>query len=134
MIPTFLMGGTLPLLVAWSEKAGVEEGRALAQLYGLNTLGAAAGCMVAGFWMVPTLGLFASNAGAATLNLILALVAFWVARSVPLAERGAGGGSPRREKFGNLSCDHHKLDTSHTKTCLLMRYTRNLKDIKCHAR
>ncbi len=78
LIPTFLMGGTLPLVVAWTERAGLPEGSALGRLYGLNTVGAAAGCLAAGLWGIPTVGLSGTNAFAASLNSLIAIVVFWV--------------------------------------------------------
>ncbi len=81
LVPTFLMGGTLPLVVAWTQKAGLPEGRSLGRLYGLNTVGAAAGCLAAGFWGIPVLGLSSTNALAAMVNVSIAVVVFFVFRS-----------------------------------------------------
>src|SRR5262249_3492841 len=59
----------LPTLVSWAarERAGWERGLGL--LYGLNTLGAVVGAALAGFALVPTLGLSATT----TLVAVLAL-------------------------------------------------------------
>ena len=56
--PTVLMGGTLPLI---SRQFAVRSGRlaaTVAWLYALNTLGAAVGCALAGFILLPVLGLY----------------------------------------------------------------------------
>lgn len=55
--PTFLMGGTLPLFVQFHEASVRAKTDAVAFLYSLNTLGAAAGCLVCGFVMLPLLGI-----------------------------------------------------------------------------
>src|SRR5262249_39766444 len=57
LVPTLLMGATLPTLVSWAsrERAGWERGLGL--LYGWNTLGAVAGSALAGAALVPGLGL-----------------------------------------------------------------------------
>ena len=55
--PTFLMGGTLPL---FCRQYVVNQGhitRSVGTLYGVNTLGAALGCVAAGLVLLPTLGL-----------------------------------------------------------------------------
>ncbi|OGU16552.1 MAG: hypothetical protein A2076_02420 [Geobacteraceae bacterium GWC2_53_11] len=55
--PTFLMGGTLPLFTQFYEASGRAKPDSLAFLYSLNTLGAAAGCLVCGFILLPQLGI-----------------------------------------------------------------------------
>jgi spermidine synthase len=83
VVPTLLMGGTLPALVRHfaSSLAGVQ--RELARLYAVNSLGAAVGVFVAGTSLVPALGLAASARGAAALNVLLALAALALARRHP---------------------------------------------------
>ena len=55
-VPTFLMGASLPLLiVAVSEEAAFR--RSVALFYGINTLGAAVGTLVAGLVLMPVLGI-----------------------------------------------------------------------------
>ena len=55
-VPTFLMGASLPLLiVAVTEEAAFR--RSVALFYGINTLGAAAGTLVAGLVLLPVLGI-----------------------------------------------------------------------------
>ncbi|MCA9511955.1 MAG: hypothetical protein KC560_14690, partial [Myxococcales bacterium] len=40
LVPTVLLGGTVPLVLRWSEVASLPAGATLARLYGLNTVGA----------------------------------------------------------------------------------------------
>ena len=55
-VPTFLMGASLPLLiVAVSEEAAFR--RSVALFYGINTLGAAVGTLVAGLVLMPVFGI-----------------------------------------------------------------------------
>ncbi|MFN7965259.1 MAG: fused MFS/spermidine synthase [Acidobacteriota bacterium] len=56
-IPTFLMGATLPLLARWAVDNGRLAPRAIGALYTLNTLGGAAGALLAAFWVVQWWGL-----------------------------------------------------------------------------
>ncbi len=80
--PAALMGATLPVLVAHVERDVVGAG--LARLYALNTFGAVAGSLAAGFMLLPGLGLTGTTFVAAALNLVVAVVA-WSARRAPAA-------------------------------------------------
>jgi spermidine synthase len=55
-VPTFLMGGTLPILVHSLVRNSADLGAGVSQLYWVNTLGAAAGTLIAGFVLLPTWG------------------------------------------------------------------------------
>ncbi|HOW65257.1 MAG TPA: fused MFS/spermidine synthase [Verrucomicrobiota bacterium] len=68
LVPTTLMGATLPFLAGWLERQGVDSGRRIARFYALNSLGAVLGAWLAGFWLVRALGLDASIRMAALLN------------------------------------------------------------------
>lgn len=86
--PCFLMGGTLPLLVRQCTARALTE--ATGWLYGINTLGAALGCYLAGFHLLPLLGLYWANIAAATTNFIIGLVAVVVAKQIPIASAAGG--------------------------------------------
>lgn len=77
LVPTALMGATLPVLVAHAE--GRRFGGALSRLYAANTLGAVAGTVAAAFALIPALGLTGSAAAAAVANLVAAGAA-WAKR------------------------------------------------------
>ena len=71
--PTVLMGGTLPLI---SRQFAVRSGQlaaTVAWLYALNTLGAAAGCALAGFVLLPVLGLHGTILVGAVCNTVAGL-------------------------------------------------------------
>ena len=70
--PTICMGATLPVLVQGSLGRVGSPPAWLAQLYGVNTLGAAVGAGAGGFLLLPNLGLSASTWSAALLNLMAA--------------------------------------------------------------
>ena len=76
LVPTILMGGTLPLLAAWLQKNYSEAGRGSALFYGINSLGAVAGSGLAGFYLVQTWGMVASLQITALVNLIIGGVAY----------------------------------------------------------
>lgn len=90
LLPTTLMGGTIPLVMAWSEKAELPGAKTLGTLYGLNTIGAAAGCLATGFVLIPRLGLVLTSIVAVMGSLTIALAVFLRdARSKPAAPDAA---------------------------------------------
>jgi spermidine synthase len=72
LVPCTMMGATLPLLSRFCTDSVKVIGKRVGMLYGLNTLGAAAGCFAAGFWTIQTLGLSSTNWLAISINLIIA--------------------------------------------------------------
>ena len=71
LVPTTLMGTTLPLLARHFVRAGDESHGAAAKvgtLYSINTLGAVAGIVLAGFVLMPWIGVSASNYVALSIN------------------------------------------------------------------
>ena len=54
-LPTFLMGGTFPILVRGVTRASADLGARLSRLYWVNTLGAVAGTFLAGFVLLPAI-------------------------------------------------------------------------------
>ena len=71
--PTFLMGGTLPLFARRFARHEDRIAGAIGGLYAVNTLGAALGCALAGFVLVPAIGVRATVIAAAALNLLAGL-------------------------------------------------------------
>ena len=108
LVPTFFMGGTLPLLLDGLVAQDRSLGSQSSFLYGLNTAGAVVGVLVTGYWAVPNLGMNATSVVAGIGNLSIGLIA-WIAfrRTPPLhfdddpAGEGAGpartrAASPKR--------------------------------------
>ncbi len=82
-LPTFLMGGTLPVLMRGLARDSTEVGPQLARLYWVNTAGGVAGTLAAGFVFLPTLGLKLTLEIAVALNLIAAGVAIKLSGGEP---------------------------------------------------
>ena len=76
LVPTSLMGGTLPVLAAYTQRAGADPSERLGALYGLNTLGAVAGVLFSGLFAIGQLGERATVFAGAATNLAVALAAF----------------------------------------------------------
>jgi spermidine synthase len=81
LVPTFLMGGTLPVLTRAFAGAGLSQFRRhLALFYGLNTLGGVVGCALAGYVLIEYVGLKGTLFGVGVLNLLLGGAALLLAR------------------------------------------------------
>jgi spermidine synthase len=80
--PTFAMGLSLPL-VSKAVVPGIETAALrIGTLYGLNTLGAAAGALIGGFVLVGTLGFQGTLAVGVVLNAAAGLIALVLARGL----------------------------------------------------
>ena len=78
---TVLAGGTLGAAARAVEREGDRGRRATALLYGVNTLGAVAGCLATTFFMLEAFGTRRTLWLASLANLLVALVAVTLARS-----------------------------------------------------
>ncbi|TPW08310.1 MAG: spermidine synthase, partial [bacterium] len=92
LVPTILMGGTLPvlsrLLVDNRSSVGLKAGL----LYAINTVGAVAGTASAGFFLIPSFGMRSSTWIAVAFNVIVTLLAVLLVRKIP-----APGAEPARD-------------------------------------
>jgi spermidine synthase len=82
LVPTTMMGGTLPVLVRLLTATGALVGRTSALLYFANTSGAVIGTFTAGFVLIPSLGLRGTTLLAVAVNVGVALLAIYMARKV----------------------------------------------------
>ncbi len=87
LVPTLLMGSTLPLLGRFVASVEKDAGPLVGRLYALNTLGAAAGCFLAGFVLIKVIGVMGTLRFAAVLNLLVALGGY-VMHRVSLRDTG----------------------------------------------
>ncbi len=72
--PTLLMGGTIPVLTQALSSDLQSATRTHSTLYGLNTLGAAGGCLIAGFYLLPSFGLPMTLIGGGMVNVFVGLI------------------------------------------------------------
>lgn len=80
-LPTTMMGITLPLLTAAvSDQRGAATNVSL--LYALNTLGAMTGTLLAGYLLIPDIGIGNSFLLAAGINVLVGALAFFLDRSL----------------------------------------------------
>ncbi len=83
LLPTFLMGGTFPLLSKFYLRSRISVGKGIARLYSVNTGGAVAGTVLAGFFLIRMLG--ARGANLASIALSAAVGATALALSVGMS-------------------------------------------------
>ncbi|MBP7572050.1 MAG: fused MFS/spermidine synthase, partial [Acidobacteria bacterium] len=97
LLPTVLMGATLPILVEALVRRSDQLARSVGLLYGVNTLGAVAGVLATTFVLFPALGVLWSNNVGASLDVlagVLALV-FLTRVAEPVAETATKTEPPR---------------------------------------
>ena len=83
LIPTSLMGATLPVLVSHVTRKWLNVGRSIGLLYQVNTLGAAVGVLVVGFLWFLLFDLDTAIRSAALLNFaVTGLTLLWLRRHV----------------------------------------------------
>ncbi|MBN2594216.1 MAG: fused MFS/spermidine synthase, partial [Sedimentisphaerales bacterium] len=80
IVPSMLMGSTLPLLGRFVTSLEKETGHLVGRLYAFNTLGAAVGCFLAGFVMIRAIGVMNTLYAAAGLNLFVAFSGWLLSR------------------------------------------------------
>lgn len=92
---SLLLGATFPLmsagLIRQARGSGVGHGRLIALLYFANSIGAAAGVLVAGFYLIALAGLPGTLLTAAIINIVVGLTVFGAVRLREDAEANAGG-------------------------------------------
>lgn len=102
LIPTALMGATLPIISKFYVERRDNLGWDMGRLYSLNTFGAMVGTLAAGFFLVNFLGVNWTLRLAAFINLAIAAIAFFlerqyeqrfaaqrrILRAIPFAEEG----------------------------------------------
>jgi spermidine synthase len=97
LVPTGLMGATLPLLARHVVDAEERLGPRVGTLYAANTLGAAAGALASAFVLLPALGLVRSLWVAVAGNVSVFLMAALLTRSAPpLAAGTRAAASPQK--------------------------------------
>src|SRR5256712_2406319 len=79
LTPTFLMGGTLPVLARFFTGDVDEVENKVGVLYALNTFGAAAGTMAAALVFIPGIGNTRTTLTIAAVNVAIGLFAVWMA-------------------------------------------------------
>ena len=81
LVPTSLMGATLPLLTKYVVHSNEQIGTRVGMLYATNTMGAIAGTLVAAFLLLPGVGLMGTVYFGVAINFLVFVLAALLARS-----------------------------------------------------
>ena len=104
IVPTSLMGATLPLVIKSAVAREDRIGGRIGLLYAINTTGAIVGALFAGFYLISEVGVELSFRLAAISNIVIGVVALAAAYAMPpqVAERrGAAVDAPHLPDLSN---------------------------------
>jgi spermidine synthase len=95
--PVIAMGATFPILAQFVTRSPARVSGIVGALYGINTLGAFVGAVLAGLTLIPALGVSATNAIAVAINLLVGVIAMLASRNrhplpAPVATERPGEG------------------------------------------
>jgi spermidine synthase len=98
-IPTICMGATLPILCKFYVGSLAHLGTHAGRLYGLNTIGAALGALVCGFWMINALGVWGTMLAAIAINCAIGVLCLSISpKAVPGGRERAPAVAERPKK------------------------------------
>jgi spermidine synthase len=100
ILPTTLMGGTLPVLTRFVSRHSSTIGTPLSLLYGFNTLGAVAGSAAAGFFLLRYYSVSTALLTAISINFVIGFA------GVLLPDRTEGAPARTTRKSGRSGKDH----------------------------
>lgn len=98
-LPTALMGGTLPVLLGGVAREVKQLGIRAGRFYAVNTAGAVAGTIAAGFFLIPWVGLRLTLITAVILNVIAGFLAQRIAQPIAAASQDVPA---KREERANV--------------------------------
>ena len=86
LVPTTLMGATLPVLAVALVRSSVKDSNSITRLYACNLVGAILGTLAAGFVLLPLVGVRTTIAVAALLNVLVGVVAITLQRRTVITD------------------------------------------------
>ncbi len=105
LVPTTLMGATLPVLSRAVTNNMAQVGRSVGALYALNTLGAVVGVLLAGFYLIEHLGVAVTTYLAVGANLVIALISILMGRTLFQVEPARASAMQRRSASREVADD-----------------------------
>lgn len=85
-IPVICMGATLPILCQFYVSSLSHLGTHVGRLYGLNTIGAAFGALLCGFWLIEVMGVTYTLLFAVTINSLIGLFCIFISPNLSAIE------------------------------------------------
>ncbi len=104
-IPVICMGATLPILCQFYVSSLSHLGTHAGRLYGLNTIGAAVGALLCGFWLIELLGVTYTLVVAVLINSLIGLICILFGSrlstsAIPSTEKIVENISPKKKVKG----------------------------------
>lgn len=97
-LPACALGATFPAAVRWFAALPGRPARAIGALYAANTIGAAVGALLAGFTLIPAIGISGTTRVAMLASLIAAACVWWVARHADQPADAMPSAAPARSR------------------------------------
>ncbi|MBP2680516.1 MAG: hypothetical protein H6Q78_379, partial [Candidatus Krumholzibacteriota bacterium] len=98
IVPVTCMGATLPILARFFVTNLSRVGTHVGRLYGLNTVGAAAGSLLCGFWLIDLLGVWGTLLLAVLLNGLIGATCLISSARLPRRAASPQAGGPADER------------------------------------
>jgi len=120
--PVICMGATLPILCRFYVTSLNHIGTHTGRLYGLNTIGAASGALVCGFWLINLWGVYGTLFFAVCVNVVIGMLCLTVGYKIKIfpgraARKSSGSG---RIKQSNKIEDAQPEDRVEAKSALVI--------------
>ena len=114
LIPTLLMGSTLPLLVAHLVRRTENVGESVGSLYSANTFGSATACLLAAIVLMRVLGESGCVRLAACMNLLVGTSALLIRSGASTANRKLGS---KKQVDRRRTAQHNPIQSGHAAGC-----------------
>lgn len=102
-VPATAMGATFPVASRWMVLSAARAANDAGRLYAVNTLGAALGAVLAGFVLLPSLGIHRTIGVAVALNLAAAVVAWLIAGALVAPHASSSANVAARGKRSSVA-------------------------------
>ena len=109
IVPTSLMGATLPLVIKSAVTRDAGIGSRIGLLYAINTTGAIAGALIAGFYFISELGVMRSFQIAAATNLLIGVIALVAGRAIPAQPVSETAAAPATQPIADTTPGQRQL-------------------------
>jgi spermidine synthase len=111
MVPAAALGATYPMAIRWFSRRSGRPATESSALYFVNTAGAAVGALLAGFVLIPTIGMNGTVYSAVAATMVAALSVLAITRSEPFDSNDAG---IDRDARGQRAHEYSERDRAHS--------------------
>ncbi len=103
LIPTMMMGATLPMILKIFTHQSKKFGRVASHFYAINTFGGVVGVLISGMILIPNLGLNATNFIGALGNIVIGLTSIFLFQIKSYRDFFAVGTQPKTKQALSLT-------------------------------